>query len=108
MSRTPTAAARCTVTSHRSTHSETRGESSADPTRYSNPGFPVRCEMLSMLPVDRSSSTSTLSPRSNSRSERWEPMKPAPPEMKTFMVTLAPSAFSRRSAHVVAPVAADG
>jgi len=59
MSRTPTAAARCTVTSHRSTSSLTRGRSVAEPIRYSKPGRPIRVSMFSMLPVERSSSTST-------------------------------------------------
>ena len=37
---------------------------------------------FSSRPVDKSSSTTTLSPRSRSRSLRCEPMKPAPPVMR--------------------------
>jgi hypothetical protein len=41
--------------------------------------------MFAISPVDKSSSTSTESPRATSFSARWEPMNPAPPVMKTFM-----------------------
>ena len=47
--------------------------------------------MLSIEPVDRSSSTKTSSPRASSASARCEPMKPAPPVMKTRMVEIESS-----------------
>src|SRR6476620_1890735 len=40
---------------------------------------------FSRRPVDRSSTTTTGSPRSTSASTRWEPMKPAPPVTRAFM-----------------------
>src|SRR5215831_16607044 len=46
---------------------------------------------FSSLPVERSSSTTTLSPRRTSSSTTLEPMKPAPPvttyRMRTFLHT---------------------
>ena len=39
--------------------------------------------MFSIAPVERSSSACTSWPASRSASERWEPMKPAPPVIST-------------------------
>src|SRR5438034_5390925 len=41
--------------------------------------------MFSKLPVERSSMTTTSSPRSSIASERCDPMNPAPPVMRTRM-----------------------
>src|SRR5262245_61249630 len=58
---------------------------------YENSGCAIRCLMLSSLPVERSSRTSTSSPRSRRASARCDPMKPAPPvintRMKSFLQT---------------------
>ena len=47
-------------------------------------GPPLRWRMLSMLPVDRSSSTWIAFPACKSESLRWEPTNPAPPVIKYF------------------------
>src|SRR3954454_17317198 len=44
--------------------------------------------MLSSEPVETSSRTNTSQPFSSSRSERCEPMKPAPPVISAFLDTL--------------------
>ena len=41
--------------------------------------------MLSIRPVHRLSTQTTVSPRMISRSQRWEPTKPAPPVTTTRM-----------------------
>jgi len=48
-----------------------------------NRGFSLSRAMLRADPVDRSSITVTVSPRSSNASARWEPRNPAPPVMKT-------------------------
>src|SRR5215469_9830060 len=53
--------------------------------------------MFSMAPVDRSSRQYTSSPRCKCLSARCEPMKPAPPVIKTFIsFSLFSSYWSRR------------
>src|SRR5712671_4411758 len=47
--------------------------------KYSKPARPFRWAMFSIDPVDRLSRISTSCPWSSNASERWEPMKPAPP-----------------------------
>src|SRR5438552_1156368 len=47
--------------------------------------------MLSMEPVERSSMQKTSSPRATYASERCEPMKPAPPVMRTRKTFFFPS-----------------
>src|SRR5262249_23337266 len=47
--------------------------------KYSNPLRPLRWAMLSIEPVERLSRISTSWPWSSNVSDRWEPMKPAPP-----------------------------
>ena len=63
ISLTPTAAARWKTTSHWSTSSATTAFSWTLSMVYPNRGWPRRCRMLSMLPVDRSSRMWTSSPR---------------------------------------------
>src|SRR5438105_14719541 len=53
--------------------------------------------MLSMEPVERSSMQKTSSPRATYASERCEPMKPAPPVMRTRKTFFSPS-FKRGAA----------
>src|SRR6185503_21303414 len=50
--------------------------------------------MFSMLPVERSSTTSTVQPRSRRASDRWDPMKPAPPVISALDM-LAPVVILR-------------
>src|SRR5262245_33931177 len=47
--------------------------------KYSKPCRSLRCAMLSIDPVDRLSRIRTSWPCASRASERWEPMKPAPP-----------------------------
>src|SRR5437764_15022495 len=47
--------------------------------KYSKPARPFRCAMFSIDPVDRLSRISTSCPCSSRASDRWHPMKPAPP-----------------------------
>src|SRR5205823_11696820 len=48
--------------------------------RNSKPGLPSSTLRLSAEPVMKLSSASTRVPRLSRASQRWEPMKPAPPE----------------------------
>src|SRR3954454_25263854 len=68
-----------------STISATSRRSWQEPTAYSKRGWCLRWRMLSIAPVERSSSTLTLWPRASSSSERCEPMKPAPPVIRMRM-----------------------
>src|SRR3954463_10506861 len=79
ISLTPTAAAKWKTTSLRSISSASSGSLFTVSMKYSKPGRPLRCEMLSIDPVDRLSRISTSCPFSSNASERWEPMNPAPP-----------------------------
>ncbi len=47
-----------------------------------NWGWPSRCAMFSIRPVDRLSIDSTRWPAASSTSEKCEPMKPAPPVIR--------------------------
>src|SRR5262245_49188016 len=76
---TPTAAARWKTTSPRSMSSASSGSLLTVSMKYSNPARPLRCAMLSIEPVERLSRINTSWPWSSSVSERWDPMKPAPP-----------------------------
>src|SRR3954469_9448349 len=76
---TPTAAAKWNTTSQRSINSASSGSLVTVSMKYSKRGRPFRCAMLSIDPVDRLSRISTSWPASSSTSERWDPMKPAPP-----------------------------
>ena len=84
ISLTPTAAARWKTTSHSVDQlgDQRLVEDAVDRVVRSR-GWPFRCAMLSMLPVDRSSRTMTSSPRAEQASARCEPMNPAPPVMRT-------------------------
>src|SRR5512137_1721656 len=51
--------------------------------------------MFRMLPVERSSRTWTASPRARRDSARWEPMKPAPPVIRTVRIGGIPGVWGR-------------
>ena len=84
MSFTPTAAARWKTTSLRSIISARSDSLVTESTTYEKCLMALRCAMLSIEPVDRSSRTATSWPRSRSRSARCDPMKPAPPVMSAL------------------------
>src|SRR6267142_5095199 len=79
ISLTPTAAARWKTTSLRSISSASSGSLLTVSMKYSKPDRPFKRAMLSIDPVDRSSRISTSWPWSSNASDRWDPMKPAPP-----------------------------
>src|SRR5438477_1366273 len=66
--------------------------------------------MLSADSAERSSTTQTLSPRASRRSAKWEPIKPAPPVIRTFIpAPPLPLAASKRAwSKVVAKVPRPG
>src|SRR5215471_13119831 len=70
---------------------------STESMKYSKPGWPFRWEMLSIDPVDRSSRTRTSWPSASSRSERCEPMNPAPPVISAR--TFAALSYRERAVH---------
>src|SRR6266480_258626 len=92
MSLTPTAAARCKITSASSTSSAISDRFITVSRTYLNPSRPFRCSMFSMAPVDRSSMIVTFSPLSAIDSARWDPMNPAPPVIRYFIAHVPPHA----------------
>src|SRR3989338_3949010 len=62
---------------------------------YLNLSCPLRCWILLMEPVERSSIMQTLSPLSKSPSARWDPIKPAPPVNRYFMTAISSIDFAR-------------
>ena len=84
--RTSICAARWKITSGftRPTRSLTASASRTSTSSSCAP-FPSACSRFSRLPVERSSSTVTSSPRASRASTMFEPMKPAPPVTSAFM-----------------------
>jgi hypothetical protein len=77
--KTPTEAARWNTTSAWSTSSATCGALKRASTTSLNFGLALSAVMFSAAPVERSSKATTSWPSPSSSSQRWEPMKPAPP-----------------------------
>src|SRR4051794_22611584 len=85
ISSTPTAAARWYTTSASSTSSATTGALWHESIVYEKRSLALRCRMLLIEPVERSSRAWTAWPRESSSSARWEPTKPAPPVIRMRM-----------------------
>src|SRR6266550_7175089 len=56
-----------------------------EPRTNSNRGPRIKGRIFCRLPVERSSRTTTSSPRASRASARCDPMNPAPPVMRVFM-----------------------
>src|SRR5579864_1410692 len=81
---TPTRAARCTTESTPSSADRTASRSRTSPTRRSTSSFRYGGRAASPCTCPTSASSArTRSPRASSSSARCEPMKPAPPVMRT-------------------------
>src|SRR5439155_12291554 len=89
ISRTPTAAARWKTTSQRCTSSFTTDDFSTESTIRWKSRRSRRCATFRSEPVERSSRTKTSQPCSSSSSDRCEPMKPAPPVIRTLFCASA-------------------
>src|SRR2546423_7056462 len=63
-----------------------------------NRGLARRCATFAADPVTRLSSATTSCPRSRSRSQRWAPMNPAPPDT-TDLITTDPPVDESEAAH---------